>query len=94
MNKAQKWNPTAHIYEPYEIPDNWTVPLYTADMNMIVNCAACGKKIKYGDGYNSKLIHNSIGLAYMVCKDCMEKEHDSRNDSRRKEGEESPGTQV
>lgn len=74
-NKAQK-------YEPYEIPDTWTVPLYTADMNMIVNCAACGKKIKYGDGYNSKLIHNSFGLAYTVCNDCMEKENaEKQNDS-------------
>ena len=90
MNKAQKWNPTAHKYEPYEIPDNWIVPLYTADMNMIVNCAACGKKIKYGDGYNSRLIHNSIGLAYTVCNDCMEKE----NDSRRNEGRESPGKEA
>lgn len=43
-------------------------------MDEVVNCARCGKKIKYGDCYTSKQIHNDFGFGYAVCPECYEKE--------------------
>lgn len=68
--KLQKWNRELHKYEPYEIPNTWNIGGYRADMNDIVNCAHCGKRVRYGDCYSSLEIHNDIGLSYAVCKEC------------------------
>jgi len=69
-----KWNYKKHIYEPYEIPDEWNCKTYSTDMEEIINCPHCGKEIKYGNTYTSKEIHTEMGFGYGVCEDCYNKE--------------------
>ena len=65
-----KWNNKKRIYEPYEVPDNWNVITYSSDMDEIVNCPHCGKKLTFGDCYTSREIHTKHGFGYAVCEDC------------------------
>lgn len=74
MRKLQRWREINHRYEPHLVPDEWNVKLYTDDMDEVVNCARCGKKIKYGDCYTSRQIHNDFGFGYAVCPKCYEEE--------------------
>lgn len=71
---AQKWNPRKHEYEPYQIPKEWFTPLYLDDMDTEINCAGCGKEIKFGDSFTSHHIHNSYGMGYPVCEVCYRME--------------------
>ena len=43
-------------------------------MDKIVNCANCGKELKFGECYTSKTIHTEIGMGYGVCEECYDKE--------------------
>lgn len=72
--KAYKWDFVNHRYHDYEIPDHYNTPLYTNDMEEVVNCAGCGARIKYGQCYTSMKIHNHVGLGYPVCDECYQKE--------------------
>ena len=74
MKTVQKWNWKERKYYPYEIPDDWNCPLYTDDMHETINCASCGKPLKYGDCFTSREIHSSLGMGYPVCEDCYEME--------------------
>lgn len=57
-----RWNPVMERYEPFIVPADRKVAVYATDMNTEVQCAECGKKMKYGDGY----IHNTVlGTAYV-----------------------------
>ena len=76
----QKWNPKTREYEEYKIPSHWNTPLYTDNMNEVVNCARCGKELTYGQCYTSKQIHNHVGLGYGVCEECYRKEWKEEND--------------
>lgn len=69
-----KWNYETHDYEPYVIPDDWYSPLYSDDMDEIVNCSSCGRKITFGECYTSREIQNGIGFGYPVCEKCYEEE--------------------
>jgi len=69
-----KWNYKTNEYGPYEVPDDWNVSTFEADMGSIVNCAECGKSIMFGQGYTSRKIHTLFGMGYVVCKDCYDKE--------------------
>ena len=70
----RKWNFKKQKYEPYSVPDEWNTPLISWDMEQIINCASCGKKMTFGDGYTSRKIHTEHGMGYNVCFDCYEKE--------------------
>ena len=70
----RKWNYKTHEYDHYEVPDEWNVSAFEADMDTIVNCAECGKLITFGQGYTSRKIHTFFGMGYVVCKDCYDKE--------------------
>lgn len=72
--KVQKWDFINHVYEPYDIPDHYHTPLYTNDMDEVINCAECGTKLKYGDCYTSVQIHDAMGFGYPVCGECYQKE--------------------
>ena len=76
--KFRKWNYETHEYDPIEVSDEWNIPLYTDDMEEIVNCPHCGKELPYGETYTSKEIHNWVGLGYGVCEECYEKECERR----------------
>lgn len=75
---AQKWDPDTHIYSPYVIASDLDCPLYSDDMAAEINCAACGKRIVYGDSYTSMQIHNFMGMGYPVCESCFRAEMDAK----------------
>lgn len=70
----RKWNYEKHKYEAHYVPVNWNVKIYADNMEEIINCAHCGKKIKAGDSYISYEIHNEVGIGYGVCEKCFNKE--------------------
>ena len=70
----QRWDYKRQRYVPYKVPAEWNVPLVCFDMEEDVNCAACGRAIKYGDGFTSREIHTAHGIGYTVCRKCHEKE--------------------
>ena len=63
-----------HDYEPYEVPDDWNVKIYSNDMDEIVNCCQCGCKTKFGECYTSREVHTELGFGYMVCEKCYSEE--------------------
>lgn len=71
----QKFNRESHKYEDYKIPSDWYCPIYSDDMDEIINCVSCGKELPFGDCYTSLEIHNDIGLGYGVCRGCYSEEH-------------------
>jgi len=72
MMKAKIWNFVKRQYYDYELPDGST--LYEDDMDKVINCACCGKKIIYGQSYTSRRIHGPLGMGYPVCDECYRKE--------------------
>jgi hypothetical protein len=70
----QKWNYDKRDYEEYIYPKEWDICLYSEDMDKIVNCASCGKELRYGDTYTSQELHCNVGLGYGVCEECHNKE--------------------
>ena len=74
-----KWNEAARRYEPYEVPDEWRVSCYEADMGAQVNCARCGATLPFGETYTSLQIHTPmLGFGYGVCEQCHMHELDER----------------
>lgn len=69
-----RWNYATHSYDPYDVPIDWTIVLYTDDMDLPINCTNCGKDMVFGDGYTSRELHNPYGLGYPVCEECYEAE--------------------
>lgn len=51
-------------------------------MSNKVNCAQCGREIKFGDSYTSKEIHTFSGFGYSVCEECYDKEWERRNEDK------------
>ena len=72
----KKWNYDKHIYEPYEVPEEWIIKIYSENMDEIINCLHCGKEVKYGETYTSHEVHTEIGLGYPVCEKCYAKENE------------------
>ncbi len=70
--KAQKWDFKARKYYDYDLPEG--ACLYSDDMDKIVACAQCGRKMLFGDGYTSRQIHTKYGFGYAVCEQCYDKE--------------------
>lgn len=69
---AQKWDFKKRVYNDYNLPEGCY--LYTSNLENEVACAECGKKVKYGDCFTSKSIHNHFGLGFPVCEDCYQEE--------------------
>lgn len=72
--QLRKWNYEAGTYEPFEVPDNRKVSLYADDINVTIQCACCGRVMKFADGYTSRTIHTAVGFGYIVCEQCFERE--------------------
>ena len=72
----QKWDYSSHSY--FSIPITSREPLniktYSEDMNEIVNCCQCLKKVKFEDTYTSNEIHTDLGFGFAVCEDCYKEE--------------------
>lgn len=79
-NKAIKWIPAKHKYEPYDLPDGSTC--YEQDLAKVVRCAQCGRALLYGDTYTSLEVHKpTIGFGYAVCYECYEAEYERRKEA-------------
>ena len=78
-----KWNYEQREYDPYKLNDDWNTPMWSEDMREIVNCAQCGREIKFGDCYTSREIHNRFGLGFPVCESCYEAEWEREREVRR-----------
>jgi len=74
MSDIQKWNFDTHEYEIYIVPDGKYPCLYSEDMSKVIDCASCFRFMTYGNGLTSRTLHNHVGLGYMVCDDCYNKE--------------------
>ena len=69
--KCKKWISQKHQYEECEISDNCS--LFEVDMDKEIDCCSCGKKIKFGDGFTSRVYHNNFGFGYVECEECYDK---------------------
>ena len=79
--KLKKWNVKEHEYEDYNVPDDWNVKTFSNDMDEIVNCCQCGKKMRYGEGYTSLEVHTpTCGFGYCTCDSCYEEEWKRRRE--------------
>ena len=74
---AIKWNYDKNDYVHYRTPSNWNCKTF-ADLNEIINCAQCGKKVMVGNCFSSLEIQNELGLSYCVCADCYDIEWQHR----------------
>ena len=83
MKKLRRWDPVKRRYEPHLVMDKWNLKVYSNDMEEVINCARCGKKIKYGDGYTSRQILTEPGFGYTVCEKCYEQEMEEENEARK-----------
>lgn len=80
----KKWNPKLDKFEPYNtewactmVPD---VESITERVDTVIQCAYCGKKIKFGDSIMSHFIQpddakdiNNVP-SYAMCRDCAKAE--------------------
>lgn len=85
VQDIQKWNFQSHEYEPYTVPADATIVLYTVDMDLPINCTNCFKDMVFGQGYTSRTLHTHVGLGYPVCEDCYEEEVKAEKASKEKE---------
>lgn len=75
----QKWDYKLHKYIDVEVPDKYNCKVYSNDMEEIVNCPHCGKKLKFGETYTSLEFHTTpLGFGYGVCQKCYDKEWERR----------------
>lgn len=76
--KLKKWNYKKHIYEDYEVSNEWNCKTYSTNMIEMVNCPHCGRLLPYGETYTSMQIHTELGFGYGVCEECYEQEMNQR----------------
>jgi ribosomal protein L44E len=69
-----RFNRETHEYEFYSkpVPDG-NYPIYTNNMEEIINCCQCGKEITFGEGYGSQEIYTGP-WSHIVCEECRDKE--------------------
>lgn len=72
--KLQRFDRREHKYKEWEVPDEWKVRTKCEDLDEKINCAQCGKEIKFGDSYTSLEVHTWVGIGYSVCEKCYNKE--------------------
>lgn len=79
MIELRKWNYETKVYDKVEYEDEDLVfVLFTRNMDLVVNCPHCLKKMKYGSSFTSLEFHNAYGLGYPVCAKCYYEEWDRR----------------
>lgn len=70
--KAYKWDFARREYDEADIPG--TCSNYKDDFDELVTCPGCGKQVRFGDTFTSRLYHDRIGFGYGVCEKCHEGE--------------------
>lgn len=79
MRAIPRFSYETHDYHNVIIPNDWHVSLYEDDMDKTINCANCGKEIRYGNGFTSQEYHEQLfGFGYVVCEDCHNAELERR----------------
>lgn len=76
MMFVTKYNQSKRAFERVKLPDNWKCLTFKDILDTTVNCANCGKLIKYADTCVSRELFkgNIDGTGYAVCKDCFRRE--------------------
>ena len=76
MTYVRRYSYRNHCYEkPEELPKNWYTPMSADSMNEIINCASCGKELKFGNSFTSMIIYDLSGsFGFPVCVECYQKE--------------------
>ena len=65
--KAQKYSFKDKKYNEYQLPNGATT---LAELDDVIACAECGKKLTFASSYTSRTIHTKIGMGYSVCNSC------------------------
>lgn len=68
---AKRMNYKTRKYEPCHVPDNAVI---MAGLNDVVQCANCGRPVRFGNTFSSSDICNDVGIDYAVCLDCYRSE--------------------
>lgn len=69
----RRYNYATKQYENYQVPSHWKCPL-VGNYLQPVNCASCGKELKFGHTCESLEIKSEFELSYYVCYPCYKKE--------------------
>ncbi len=71
---ARKWNYQKREYDQINLPDGASLfpdrANAHADMDKVIECAECGKRVISGDAYLSIRIKAENGTPYLVCHEC------------------------
>ncbi len=74
----KKWNWLTQAYEDKVVPSDWNCKAFSTDMDEIIDCPHCGKRLTVGESYTSMELHTDKGFGYSICADCYEKEWQRR----------------
>lgn len=74
MKRLMRWDCERREYLPFDVPDDRRTVVYEPDMDAVIDCAACGDTLTYGEALTSLEIHTVHGLGYAVCEGCYAKE--------------------
>lgn len=85
--RIKKWNDEKNDYDFVKVPDEWKLPLYSEDMDEIINCVNCGREVKFGECYTSMRYHSGAGFGYNECPECYEEYLPQRLQRARDKGE-------
>lgn len=77
----QKFNYQKHKYEPYFVPKEKRLTLYSDNMDEEIDCCQCLKPLKYGESYTSLEVQNGFGFGYGVCQKCYNEEWERRRNA-------------
>jgi hypothetical protein len=69
-----KWDFFKKEYTEFVPNSKGVYKTYCSNMNERVNCAHCGKRLKFKDSYTSLQIQDHIGMGFAVCKECYKDE--------------------
>ena len=75
--KVNRWNFENHKYDIVNINPDWIVTT-KGELDWIVNCVNCGKMLLVENCYTSYQYQDNIGLGYLICEDCANKEWELR----------------
>lgn len=67
---VSKYNPATGLSVQYQVPKG--AKLFTDNLDEIIACADCGKKIRAADTFTSRTILTDLGFGFMVCPQCYE----------------------
>ena len=70
----RRWDWENKRYTVEAVPSDRRATVYCDDMERVIECVTCGRRVKVGETYTSMEVHNSMGFGYMVCEECYNEE--------------------